>query len=320
MRIEDRSLVFLAHASLVVYRILLSYSLCILQDSNSNDTMAAIEGEDSEAARLVRQMLSNHLVVGGSPSLVDNLLGLSSGNHTVTSVTLHIRSLVGWGSRSLCETRSLWEKVGKALGNLEALEEIELYWDSTQRHRPRMRQHPGFWLLLHFLRHKIKLRAGYFHTTWNECEVRLFQSILIHDNEFIKAIKQGGYIPSHLFHLIVDILATLPSLKDATLNGSTAISRHSQLSDSTMASMQILLQSRSLRSLTVHACRVTRDQCATLALNGSDSTQTCLRWSHCIIPEEAAGPNDFAEALPANTLLTRFDFLRAARTARNGTL
>jgi hypothetical protein len=89
---------------------------------------------------------------------------------------------------------------------------------------------------LGFLRHKIKLRAGYFHTTWNNNEVEMFRS-LIRRNHFIKAIKQGGYIPSRKFHLFVRALETPPSLEDVTLNGSTARSRYPQLSASTMTQM-----------------------------------------------------------------------------------
>jgi hypothetical protein len=200
--------------------------------------MAAIaEPEESLATRLVRQMPSDHLVLQHLTNSfsVDALLAMSYGNRTVKTVTLHFHSLgVPWSS---------WEKVAKALGNLEALQEIQLVLNDRPVVVPDWNT---LCCVLIFLRHKIN--------------VALF-----------------------------------------------GCDERDQLSASTM---QVLLQSRSLRSLSFKSCRITREmvQCLTLALNGNGSTFTCLRLIRCIFPDEGGGPDTIAIALRTNTSLTRFVF------------
>jgi hypothetical protein len=98
---------------------------------------------------------------------------LSEGNRTVGSLSLLLSSQ------------------GDAIGNIEALQEIELVLDERP---PRV---PDWYILsylLTFLRHKIKLRFGYFRH-WNEVELKHFATAIRH-NPFIKAIEQGGVIPT----------------------------------------------------------------------------------------------------------------------------
>lgn len=68
-----------------------------------------------DAIEIFRKMCSNKLVVGGlteSPYF-DFFLGLSEGNTAVETLPLHLSSQG--------DSLSLWEKVGKAIDNLDAL-------------------------------------------------------------------------------------------------------------------------------------------------------------------------------------------------------
>jgi hypothetical protein len=262
-----------------------------------------------DAIELLQEMCSNKLDVSGlteSP-FDDFFLGLSEGNRTVEIVTLPLSNEGG--------SFSSWEKVGKAIGNLEALEEIYLFLGerpSWLRLDERPTYVPDWYALsyvLSFLRHKIKLRIGYYQD-WNEVEVQHFATAIRH-NPFIKVIEQqGGIIPTSCFYIFVNALATLPALEDATLSG---FAHRDPLKASTMISMhmQVLLQSRSLRSLTFDGCCITREivECLALALNGNGSTLTCLRLvDGCIFINEGPGLKDIANALRTNTSLTHFQY------------
>jgi hypothetical protein len=89
---------------------------------------------------------------------------------TVETVRFHLSSQG--------DSFSSWEKGGKAIGNLEALQNIELILDD-----------PDWCTLsyvLSFLRHKIKLLIGH-NLNWNEVEVQHFATAIRH-NPFIKAM------------------------------------------------------------------------------------------------------------------------------------
>jgi hypothetical protein len=285
--------------------------------------MDAIE-EESVDAKLIRELRSDHLVVEAglteSPH-VNTFLKLSKDNHTVEIVTLHLHSL----------PHSSWDIVGNALGNLGALQEIKLTFDDRPPRVPgalqeielvfddRPPQVPGDWYalldVLSCLRRKIKLHVGDYHR-WNKVEMRLFANAIRH-NPFIKAIEQGGNIPATCFYMFVKVLAALPALEDVILDG---FLRRNQLSHpSTMMSMQLLLQSRSLRSFLFERCCITREmvQCLALALNGNSSMLTCLQLNICTFLGEGTSPNDIANALRTNTSLTRFEFTAAVGTIKD---
>jgi hypothetical protein len=270
--------------------------------------------EAIDAIYLLREMCSNQLDVAGltQAPFDDYFLGLSEGNRTVEIVFLHLTNQGG--------SFSSWEKVGKAIGNLEALQDIHLILDTRPTPVP---DWCTLSYLLSFLRRKIKLRIGNYDN-WSEVEVQHFATAIRH-NPFIKAIEQGGIIPTSSFYIFVNVLASLPALEDVTLSG---FALGDPLKDSAMISMemQVLLQSRSLRSLTFNYSSITHEivQCLTLALNGNGSTLTCLRFNYCNLPEN--GPeivnallantslNEIGTALRTSTSLTHFHFRATADT------
>jgi hypothetical protein len=265
---------------------------------------------DDIQEELILLMRSKHLAVEGlteSPQHVETFLELSNNNRTVESVSLRLSTISQDGPFRL------WEKVGKAIGNLEALQEIDLILNEP---------YPPFadWYtssyVLSFLRHKIKLRFGDCQR-WNEVEMQHFATAIRH-NPFIKAIEQKGDIPTTCFYIFVNVLATLPALEEVTLCG---FAQRHPLKASTMVSMQmqVLLQSRSLRSLTLDSCCITREivQCLTSALNGSGSTLTCLRLIQCDYLDEGPGSKDIANALQTNTSLTHFQYVANSNTTQD---
>jgi hypothetical protein len=261
-----------------------------------------------DAIELLQEMCSNKLVVEGltdSP-FDDFFFGLSEGNRTVEVVTLPLSNEGG--------SFSSWEKVGKAIGNLEALQEIELFLGAhpiSLRLDERSTYVPDWYALsyvLSFLRHKIKLRIGYYQN-WDEVEVQHFATAIRH-NPFIKAVEQSGIIPTSCYYIFVNVLATLPALEGVSLSG---FAHRDPLKASTMISMnvQVLLKSRSLRSLAFDGCCITREivEGVILALNGNGSTLTCLRFvDECKFLDEGPGLKDIANALRTNTSLTHFQF------------
>jgi hypothetical protein len=179
-----------------------------------------------------------------------------------------------------------WEKVGEAIGNLEALQDIQLHLNDRP---PLVPDWNTLSCVLSFLGHEIKLHVGYYRS-WNEVNVHLF-AMSISDIPFINVIVQSCHnIPAWCFAIFMNALVTLPSLEDVVLLGRD---ERNQLSASTMISMQVLLQSRSLRSLWFESYCITREmvQCLILALNGNDSTLTCLRLDVCIFPDVGVCPN-----------------------------
>jgi hypothetical protein len=249
-----------------------------------------------EAIDLLQEMCSNKLDVTGltqSP-FDDFFLGLSEGNRTVETVTLHLSSQA--------ELFSSWEKVGKAIGNLEALQEIEL----TLVDYPPHELVPDWYTLsnlLSFLRHQIKLRFGYYRH-WNEVELQPFATAIRH-NPFIKAIDQGGVIPTTCFYIFVNVLATLPALEDVTFE---TFAHRDPLRAINAIQIHVLLQSRSLRSLTFYYCCIKREtvQCLTSALNGNGSTLACLQFYQCDFLD--GGPDEIGNTLRTNTSLTHLEF------------
>jgi hypothetical protein len=251
--------------------------------------------EAIDAIEIFRDMCSNKMdIVGLTESPYDDFfLGLSQGNRTVETVTLHLSSRA--------DLFSSWEKVGKAIGNLEALQEIELILEEDP---PLLPHWYTLSYLLSFLRHKIKLRFG-FYRHWNEYEVQHFATAIRH-NPFIKAIEQGGLIPTFCFYIFVNVLSTLPALEDVNLE---AFAQLDPLRTRRSMQIQVLLQSRSLRSLTFNHCCISREtvQCLTSALNGNGSTLTYLQFHHCDFLYK--GPDEIASALRTNTSLTHFEFI-----------
>jgi hypothetical protein len=256
--------------------------------------------EAIDAIEIFRDMCSNHLdVVGLTESPYDDFfLGLSQGNRTVETVTVHLSSRA--------DLFSSWEKLGKAIGNLEALQEIELILEEDP---PLVPDWYTLSYLLSFLRHKIKLRFGYYRH-WNEYEVQHFATAIRH-NPFIKAIEQGGVIPTFCFYIFMNALATLPALEDVDLCG---FAQHDPLRTRRSMQIQVLLQSRSLRSLTFNHCCISREtvQCLASALNGNGSTLTYLHFHHCYFLFK--GPGEIASALRTNTSLTHFEFIASGNT------
>jgi hypothetical protein len=106
--------------------------------------------------------------------------------------------------------------------------------------------------------------------------------------------------------IFVNFLATLPASEDVTLE---SFAQRDPLRTRRSMQTQVLLQSRSLRSLTFNHCCISRKtvQCLTSALNGNGSTLTYLQFHHCDFLYK--GPDEIASALRPNTSLTHFEFI-----------
>jgi hypothetical protein len=249
--------------------------------------------------RLFRKMRSEHLEVDGglteSPH-VDFFFELSKGNRTVETVSL---ILYPQG-----DFYTSWETVGKALGNLEALQEIKVTWREDLQ---RVHDWRALSDALRFLGHKIKVRVGEANYFWIKAEVLNFASAIRYSPS-IKAIEHGGYIPAEYLN-IFEVLGTLPYLEDVTLNGTLMLEHYNHLLPSKMKSIQVLLESSSLRSFTLDCCWITLEmvQCLALALNCSASTLTCLRLIMCCFPDGNTDLIYMASAMRTNTSLTHLE-------------
>jgi hypothetical protein len=259
----------------------------------------------------MRRELSTHtLTVGRFPELpyANSLAEASRGNRTVQTVQFYTHCRRGF--YEMCDLK-VWEKVGEAVGNLEELQEIVAF-SSFPDYFPDdgeiVIRHDWFTLhcILECLRHKIKLNLKNIHSLTG-FEVRAFAGAII-GNPFTKKIEVfGSDIPARYLEVLSLSLATLPALEDVSLQreGNRVFV---QLEDHTTMPLYVLLQARSLRSVTFGTRFViTREvvQHLLVALNGS--TVTRLNFDGCYFLDQSHV--DIAHALQSNSWLTQVEFL-----------
>jgi len=240
----------------------------------------------------------------------DAFVKLSSGNTMVQEVRIHpfVYSVDG---RSMFDDYSVWEKVGRGVGNLQSLQKITIDGLKQERTAP---DWEAVACILRQIHRPIEFCIEGIY--WEGAESMESYVALIWGNPHIKAISLIGsqcVVPRRQFGMLLSALSTLPALKSALLTHEALVNMETGLlfdplmppdedhEDTFHDSMTEFLQSPTLRNVKFETFYCTDQVCRAIA-NGlsGECHVTSLVFQHCMFPNGGGG-GDIIRALQTNT-------------------
>jgi hypothetical protein len=255
---------------------------------------------------------------------IDCFVSQSRGNEIVREVSLYPFSIVGQVPYFVGHhDDDVWDKLGKAIGNLQALDTISIsipydtsiyeYDDDDEEEEDFVREEddddeeenlavPDWKIVAHILSHvrqRIALVVNPHESAWCAEDARSLARV-IHGHPTIRSFDGGGRFPYEAAGALYSALTTLPALESIRLGNRTPRARTED--ESTLAnpeSLTDLLRVPSLQSICFDCFSFTLTLCQAIAnalIEGTAATK--LEFHECMFSEECV--TIFANGLNRN--------------------
>jgi hypothetical protein len=242
---------------------------------------------------------------------VDSLIEFSEGNTVVRKVELGPH----WAQNRFRHFDGEWEeKLGKALGNLQSLEELYIVYPPPDWET--------FALVLRHVEQKVTLYFEYRIDIWR------WPNSDGSDEAFATAIRGHpaiqGYVSSYCFHnhffdILLPVLASLPALEYVRLKSNSAVTPELTVEERDLQELQPLpalqrhedmtafLLSPSLRSVSFERFHFQEQVCrAIVSALETQSSITRLDFLNCTFPNDSSWCSTIVQALERNSILKIF--------------